>query len=140
MSRAMTLSELYSLLLHIDTDEKVIPVKTAQPAPVLLNQHNAAFWVGPRPAKGTPPARQPKTPPQVRVTNHVSELLERFASARGVSENTPWQESARHWVAQRQQDVQDLATPTGRELANAVQRSWDAIDTQLAELRAPLVV
>jgi hypothetical protein len=135
MSRAMTLSELYSLLLHIDTEAKVTPVSNAQPAPVLLNQHNTAFWVGQRPTDGTPPARQPKSPQQARVSAQVAGLIERFASARGIGENPHWQESARHWVVQRQHDVHDLATPMGRELAQAVHRTWDAIDAQLAELR-----
>ncbi len=137
MSRLMTLSELYSLLLHIDSDEKIVPVAATQPPPVLLNQQHVAFWVGPRAAgRGTPTPPQPKAPRQVQVANAVVELMGRFAEARGISATDAWAEAAQHWIAQRQRDVQDLASPKGRALANAVQRSWDTIDDQLTELRA----
>ena len=133
MSRLMTLSELYSLLLHIDTEAKVIPVTNAQPTSVLLNEHQPTFWVGARAAADH--KRRPKSPRQVQVASQVMDMMGRFAESRGISVNDAWTEAAHHWIAQRQQDVQDLTTPTGRKLAHAVQQSWTTIDAQLAELR-----
>ncbi len=43
--------------------------------------------------------------------------------------------AGRSWLAQRRQDMADLATPTGRQLAEAVHHVWSLIDEQLRDLR-----
>jgi hypothetical protein len=136
MSRLMTLGELYSLLLQTDTEVMVVEKQSPHPAPVLLNQHSPAFWVGPRTEDGSiPDAPQPKLARHVRVAGQVMELMGRFAESRGIRPDEAWTEAAHNWIAQRQWDVRDLATPAGRELALAVGRSWDIVDAQLADLR-----
>jgi hypothetical protein len=39
------------------------------------------------------------------------------------------------WLAQRQQDMRELASPAGRTLALAVRQVWETIDEQLRDLR-----
>ena len=137
MSRLMTLSELYSLLLHIEAEGKTITVTASHPAPVLLNRASPALWVGPGlGAQAAPPTMptQPKATRHVEVATHVVDLMQRVAQASGISANDAWTEAAQHWIAQRQQDVQELATPAGRELAHAVRHTWATIDDQLRDL------
>ena len=139
MSRLLTMSELYALLLDFPDlgisaqnsgDEKNARV-------MQLNHQSPIFWEKPQGASVGLSRRtsQPKSPHQVQVAGRLLDLMHHVAQASGLSENEAWSNAAQTWIAQRQHDMQELASPAGRELARAVQHVWSTIDEQMRDLR-----
>ena len=106
-------------------------------APVQLNHRSPIYWVGPKEANqgASPSVTQSKSPRQVQVAGQLLDLMHHVAQASGLSPNEAWSDAAQSWIAQRQCDMQELASPNGRELATAVKRVWSTIDEQLRDLR-----
>lgn len=138
MSRLVTMSELYGLLLQYDIHKAPAEggdAKNAWPAPMALNTQSPVLWVGPL-------AQVPVTPPppparrQVPVAPDLADQMAAVAAASGLNTDEAWSEAAQTWIAQRQQDMRELTTPDGRALARAVQRVWTTIDDQMSDLRA----
>lgn len=69
------------------------------------------------------------------VPASLREMMTSLAQASGISETEAWAEAAQYWIAQRQHDLRDLATPAGCELARTVRHIWQRIDDQLRDLR-----
>jgi hypothetical protein len=107
LNRTLTVSQLYSLAQNVDT--------TDDRATNRLPEH----FGGGRNA----------------VSSTLREMMTSLAQASGITETEAWAEAAQHWIAQRQQDLRDLATPAGRELAHTVRHIWQRIDDQLRDLR-----
>ncbi len=142
MSRLMTMSELYSLMLNMPEPPKPVGAmaqeKNPVPATIALNRREPVLWVNPHhPAFSFAPSqeKQPAAPGHTTVAPQTCRALEDLAQACGISATDAWTEAAHLWIAQRQRDVVELATPAGRELSRAVSRVWSVIDEQLRELR-----
>jgi hypothetical protein len=142
MSRLMTLSEMYALLLHDDLFKSPgLPPKNIGGHPVFLNRHSPVAWINPTTIKPTPLPHLPKREQTqlsepVNVSPSIHEAMEQVARSCGISINEAWSDAAQAWMIQRQRDMDELATPDGQELAGNVRRVWSLIDKQLQELRS----
>jgi len=138
MSRLVTMSELYGLLLQYDIHKAPTEgdAKNAWPAPMLLSTQSPVLWVGPMGAPSSTPPPEPRR--RVPVALEIAERMAEVAAASGLNEHEAWSEAAQTWIAQRQHDMHELATPDGRALAHAVQRVWTTIDDQMRDLRAKI--
>lgn len=138
MSRLLTMSELYSLLLHhhdlgkpesIESNEKNSIVSGVQ-----LDVQSPVLWVGP-PSQPRHTPKPERMPHRVKISAGLLDAMEGIAAASGLSEGEAWAEAAEAWILQRQNDLDDLASPAGREIARVVQHVWSTIDDQLRDLR-----
>jgi hypothetical protein len=135
MGYIVTMSELYGLLMQYDIHKAPAEgseAKNAWPAPMLPNTQSPVLWVGPAEAMRPSP---PEPRRQVPVAPEIAGRMAEVAAASGLDEHEAWSEAAETWIAQRQHDMLELATPDGRTLARAVQRVWTTIDEQMGELR-----
>jgi hypothetical protein len=139
MSRLLTMSELYTLLLECDLHKspaETRQAKNALPTAMPLNTQSPILWVGPGTAvHHTPIPIQPRPQRQVAIATDLADLMEDMAQASGLNAGEAWSEAARAWIVQRQHDMQELASPAGRELSLTVQRVWTTIDAQMLDLR-----
>lgn len=127
MSRLMTISELYALLLH---EPKALELpKNRWRAPIVLNRDSPMLWMAPRPPATPPPARP------VPIAERVWRGMEEVAAACGITEIEAWTEAAQTWIVQRQRDMEELASPAGQALSSAVRHVWSVIDDQMGDLR-----
>lgn len=134
MSRLLTMTELYRLVLEYDihkAPDDAGNTKNALPQPMALNTQSPVLWVG----SSMAPVRPPLPPRRVGVAPELAEMMHDLAEESGLSEAEAWSEAAHTWIAQRQHDMVELASPPGRALAAAVQRVWTTIDDQMRELR-----
>jgi hypothetical protein len=136
MSRLLTMTELYSLVLHYDIHKAPDDAdngKNTLPQALALNTQSPVLWVG----SGTEvPSRRASLPPRrVGIAPELADRMHDLAAESGLSEAEAWSEAAQTWIAQRQHDMLELASPVGRTLAAAVQRVWLTIDDQMRELR-----
>ncbi|SRR5579875_1620090 len=137
MSRLLTMSELYRLLLECDlhkSPQELRTTKNSLPPAMPLNDQSPILWTGPQ------PEAHPMSPPapaqrHITVAADLADAMDDLAEASGLSAGEAWSEAAQVWIAQRRHDMQELTSPAGRELSQAVQRVWNIIDAQMLELR-----
>ena len=125
MSRVLTISELYGLLLQ---EPKALEFSNPTIRPIQLNRGSTVFWAAPEPPVARPARR-------VGIAAPVMHMMEVVADACGITEVDAWTEAAHAWMVQRQCDMADLATPNGQELALQVRRIWSTIDEQMGDIR-----
>jgi hypothetical protein len=132
VSRLLTISELYSLLLHDDTKPLIASVassKNSGPIAMPIATQESVIWM---------PALSPKTTNntrQVNVPSPIMHAMESFARDSGITESDAWADAAQAWLIQRQRDKEELESPNGRELAQVVTQIWSRIDEQLKDIR-----
>jgi hypothetical protein len=141
MSRVMTMSELYSLMLSDQAMVKPVGAsareKNPMPTQVALNERVPMLWVNPARHQRTAAVAAPLH--QMGVVAATQQALAAVAAACGISASDAWTEAANLWIAQRQRDMEELATPSGQALAGTVMRVWSVIDDQMRELRGEAV-
>jgi hypothetical protein len=135
MSHLLTMTELYSLVLEYDIHKAPNEEGSMKNALSQPKAYSAPSLVlGMTSGVASPFVRPPQPPRRVAVAPDLAALMHDLAADSGLSEAEAWSEAAQTWIAQRQH-MAELASPTGRELAAAVQRVWTTIDDQMRELR-----
>ena len=136
MSRVMTMSELYTLMLSDQAQMKPTGARLGQKNPlpdqIVLNANRPTLWVNPAHQRQAAP---PPAAYQAGVAPALQQAVADIAAACGINAGDAWTEAAHLWLAQRQRDMDDLATPSGQALAATVSRTWSVIDEQMRELR-----
>ena len=138
MSRLLTVSELYTLVLESSELNKrsgaYVQEKNHLVTPVVRDVQPPQHWRRSINAtRGRVPLQFPVKP--AGVAPAMAAAVAALAESCGMSDGQAWTEAAQLWMMQRQRDVEELASPTGQEFARRVQHTWSVIDEQMDAIR-----